>query len=412
MGPLEGLRVVELAHCHVQFAGRLLADLGADVVVVEPPGGHESRRYEPFADDRPGNETSLWWWHHNVSKRGVVVDLDDPTDRVRLAALVADADVLLEGEAPGRVAALLGGLPERLVHVAVTPYGQDGDYPATVDLTVLAAGGPAWSCGYDDHELPPVRGGGNQGFQTGCHYAVMALLTALLARDVTGRGQLVDVNMHAAANVTTEFASYTWLAARETVQRQTGRHAMWHPTEATQVQCADGRWLNTGVPPRTGREFVALGSWIDELGLADGFEELGVLQLGFDIEYIAVLNLADNPLHAEVFGAGRAAIEYLAQSLPAHELFMGLQRRGMACGVVFSPEEVLADEHFVARGFPTTLRHDDGREVTYTGSPLRFVGTPCGPRRQAPGLGEHDDEVRRDGAWGVPVGRGVRRPIG
>ena len=144
MGPLEGLRVVELAHCHVQFAGRLLADLGADVVVEEPPGGHESRRYEPFADDRPGNETSLWWWHHNVSKRGVVVDLDDPADRVRLAALVADADVLLEGEAPGRVAALLGELPEQLVHVAVTPYGQAGDYPATVDLTVLAAGGPVW----------------------------------------------------------------------------------------------------------------------------------------------------------------------------------------------------------------------------------------------------------------------------
>jgi len=84
----------------------------------------------------------------------------------------------------------------------------------------------------------------------------------------------------------------------------------------------------------------------------------------------------------------------------------------MACGVVYSPEEVLADEHFVARGFPTTLRHDDGREVTYTGSPLRFVGTPCGPRRQAPGLGEHDDEVRRDGTWGAAVGRGARRPIG
>jgi crotonobetainyl-CoA:carnitine CoA-transferase CaiB-like acyl-CoA transferase len=405
MGPLAGLRVVELAHCHVQFAGRLLADLGADVLVVEPPGGHESRRYEPFADDRPGDETSLWWWHHNVSKRSTVVDVGDPAGRARLAELVAEADVLLEGEAPGRVATLLGGLPERLVHVAVTPYGQDGDYPPVVDLTVLAAGGPVWSCGYDDHEVPPVRGGGNQGYQTGCHYAVMALLTALLARDVTGRGQFIDVNMHAAANVTTEFASYTWLAARQTVQRQTGRHAMWHPTEPTQVQCADGRWLNTGVPPRTGGEFVALGTWIEELGLADGFDDLAVLQLGYDIEYIAVLNLADNPLHAEVFGAGRAAIEYLARSLPSHELFVGLQRRGMACGVIYAPEEMLVDEHVVARGFPTALRHDDGRTVTYSGSPLRFDGTPCGPWRQAPRLGEHDDEVRRDGAWAAPIGR-------
>ena len=147
MGPLEGVRVVELAHCHVQYAGRLLADLGAHVLVVEPPGGHPSRRYEPFAGDEPGDETSLWWWQYNASKRSVTLDLDDVADRRRFTTLVAQADVLLEGEAPGRVAELLGGAdrPERLVHVAVTPFGQAGDYPATVDLTVLAGGGPVWS---------------------------------------------------------------------------------------------------------------------------------------------------------------------------------------------------------------------------------------------------------------------------
>ena len=77
-GPLAGVRVVEVAHDAVAWAGRLCADLGAEVIVVEPPGGHASRRYEPFLDDEPGPERSLWWWHYNASKRSVVLDLDAP----------------------------------------------------------------------------------------------------------------------------------------------------------------------------------------------------------------------------------------------------------------------------------------------------------------------------------------------
>jgi benzylsuccinate CoA-transferase BbsE subunit len=400
MGPLEGVKVVELAHEVSAFAGRLLADLGADVVVVEPPGGHPTRGYGPFAGDDPGPERSLWWWQYHAGKRGVTLDLDDPAGAEELRRLASGADVLLEAEPPGRVAGLLGERPPRLIHVAITPDGQDGGYRPTTDLTVLAGGGPVWSCGYDDHELPPVRGGGNQGYQTACHYAVMSLMVALLAREQTGRGQFVDVSMHAAANVTTEFASYSWLANKGTVHRQTGRHAAPRPTAPTQVRCADGRWLNTGVPPRTGREFKALGQWIEELGLSVDFEEYGVLELGFEIDHISVLNLEDDPLLAEIFGAGRAAIEFLAQKLGAHELFVGLQQRGMACGIIYAPEEVLEDEHFVARGFPTPLEHEDlGRTVIYPGAPLRFVGTPCGPRRRAPHVGEHDAEVlgRRPG---------------
>ena len=80
-GPLAGLRVVELSHEHVAFAGKLLADLGADVTVVEPPGGSAQRTYGPFLDDEPGPERSLWWWHYNTSKRSVVADLTTLTTR-------------------------------------------------------------------------------------------------------------------------------------------------------------------------------------------------------------------------------------------------------------------------------------------------------------------------------------------
>src|ERR1700722_8453700 len=131
MGPLTGVRVVELAHERAAWAGKLMADLGADVVVVEPPGGAAQRRYGPFLDDQPGPERSLWWWQYNTSKQGVVADLAAPADRERVARLVADAGVLVEAEPPGSLdevelgwAALSRQFP-RLVMVSVTPFGQD-----------------------------------------------------------------------------------------------------------------------------------------------------------------------------------------------------------------------------------------------------------------------------------------------
>ena len=139
---------------------------------------------------------------------------------------------------------------ERLIWVSVTPFGSEGTRahePAT-DLTLLAGGGPAWSCGYDDHTLPPVRGGGNQAFHIGSTWAVMGALTAVLARDVTGRGQHVDVSMHAACNVTTEMGTYGYLAGHETVLRQTGRHAMPTISMPTQMRCADGALRHHRLP--------------------------------------------------------------------------------------------------------------------------------------------------------------------
>ena len=391
-GPLAGVQVVEVAGEASAWAGRLLADLGADVVLIEPPGGHHTRTWGPFVDDVANPEKSLWFWHYHASKDSVVVDLDSADGQARFRQLVANADVLIESEPPKRIADLLGERPERLIHAAITPQGQQGrdDLPVS-DLTILAGGGPVWSCGYDDHAVPPVRGGGNQGFHTGCHYAVMGILTALVAREVSGRGQFVDVSLLASANVTTEFGSYGWLTAQETVQRQTGRHAARRRTGPTQMVCADGRHLNNAAAARRGYEFKSLASWIEELGFADQFDEFGVLQLGEDIDFISMADMEEDSLKGEIFGAGRDAIRFLATKLPAYDLFLGLQQRGLPAGIVYAPEEVMTDPHFVARGFPTPIEHEDiGRSVLYTGAPIRFVGSPGGPRRRAPHLGEHD----------------------
>jgi len=99
-GPLAGLRVVELASEYAAHCGRLLADYGAEVILIEPPGGAPQRWYEPFVDDVPDPERSLWFWHYNTNKFGVVVDLDDDEGRARFRDLVASADIVVEAEPP------------------------------------------------------------------------------------------------------------------------------------------------------------------------------------------------------------------------------------------------------------------------------------------------------------------------
>ena len=401
-GPLTGLRVVEVASESGAFAGKLLGDLGADVIVVEPPGGHATRRYEPFVDDVPDPERSLWWWHYNTSKRGVTLDLDDPADLVVFRALVRDADILLEAEPPGRMSGLavdhtdLAPDSPGLIMVSITPYGRGGpksELPAT-DLTVLADGGPAWSCGYDDHLLPPQRGGGNQGFHTACIWAVMSALTAVLHREISGRGQHIDVSMHAAANVTTEAGSYEWLVAQAEVQRQTNRHAAVNTTTFTGVVSSDGIYINTGFPPRTTRDFERVRDWLADLGLLDEFPERGLLEVGTERGDIHLSQIGQDPEATAIFGAGREAVKFVAERLPAQEFFQGAQGRGLACGVIYSPEEVMADPHFVERGFPTPIHHDElGRTIEYPGVPFICNGSPAAIERRAPRIGEHNADI-------------------
>ncbi len=401
-GPLDGIRVVELSSEFGAYAGKLLGDLGARVILVEPPDGDTTRQYPPFVQDTPDAERSLWFWQYNTNKLGVTLDLEVIAERDRLLRLLDDTDVFLDAEPPARMEglgldhdSLAPGRPG-LVTVSITPFGPDGGRASqqVTDLTVLAGGGPVWSCGYDDHTLPPVRGGGGQAGHIAAHYAVMGLMVALLAREGRGRGQHVSVNMNAAANVTTEAATYGWLAAQSVVQRQTGRHAAEVLTFPTQVQCADGRYFNTGFPPRRKAEFLALMEWMRELGVLDEFPLASLLEMGAERADISQAELREDPLAGEIFHAGRQAVTFLSERMSAYEVFVGLQQRGIPVGVIYSPEEVMTDPHFIDRGFPTPLYHEElGREITYPGAPYRFNRSPWELRRRAPRRGEHNEEI-------------------
>jgi len=203
MSALRDIKVVELANERISFAGKLMADMGAEVILIEPPQGDVSRSYPPFLDNQPGINQSLYFWHYNTGKRSVVLDLHDTAARAQLKTLLLQADILLESENTRQLAdwaldyADLQPHNPGLIHIAVTPYGRQwpqSNLPTT-DLTLMAAGGPPWSCGYDDHSLPPVRGLGNQAYHTGCHFAYLSALTALLYRHEQGKGQFIDVSI-------------------------------------------------------------------------------------------------------------------------------------------------------------------------------------------------------------------------
>lgn len=214
--------------------------------MVEPPAGSSHRLRPPFAHDNIGPDTSLRWWSGNVGKRSVTVDLDTAEGVNALGRLIASADVVISGSGP-----VGDARHPSLIWVAVTPFGLDSmraDQPVT-DLTLLAGG---------------VRSGTAATTTTPCRrFAAPAssrpTSPACIARserwwpfahrDQTGQGQLVDVSVNAACNVSSEQTTYHWLVNNETCVRQTGRHAYFTRSQPTQVRCADGAYATTGVLP-------------------------------------------------------------------------------------------------------------------------------------------------------------------
>lgn len=400
-GPLTGVRVLEVAGEWSPMAGKILADLGADVVLVEPTGGHRTREYEPYLADRPGPDRSLWWWTYHTSKRAVELDLRTAAGLGRMLALVGETDVLLESEIPGEMedAGLtleaVSDVNPDLVWTSVTPFGLDdarSREPAT-DLTLMSGAGPVWMCGYDDHTLPPVRGEGNQSINVAGLHAAIATIVALLARGGHVRGQRIDVSVWAALNVATEGATYEWLTMGSTLLRQTGRHAAARPSMAVQLAAADGNWVTSGFPPRHQREVEALLGWMAELGLEDSPEWV-LLTMARDQGGIDFTRLGTDPIQLEMLGAGREALWNIAAALPAQEFFVQAQQRGLAVGIINSVEMMLDDPHVRARQAWSEVNHE-GMEapLKYPPPPFRSAVSPYRIRARAPGVGEHNEEV-------------------
>lgn len=329
----------------------------------------------------------------------MTIDLDAPQGISVLQRLIAGADIAISG-----TGAVGGGTLSHdnlvaenpsLIWVVVSPFGLNSvraDQPVT-DLTMLSGGGPVWNCGYDDHSLPPIRGAGEQSANLAGLYCAIGALVAVAHRDQTGQGQVVDVNVNAACNVSCEQTTYHWLVNNETCLRQTGRHAYFTPSQRTQVFCADGAYATTGVLPRKPHEFANLLDWLADLGLTDELPEAVFLELAAsrDVPVDIALIGADDETTA-ILTAARDAITLIASRMPAKEYFLESQRRGFPAGAVLSPDEAFDDEHIAARGFPVPVSHPElGTTVSYPGIPYVFGLAPTTTPARPPLLGEHND---------------------
>ena len=391
-GPLSGLRVLELTGEHAQFCGKLMADLGADVIKVEPPGGQGTREVGPFLDDEAGPERSLYFWHYNTSKRGITLDITKPEGQEVFRKLAATAGLVLESFTAGYLPSLglgydsLSADNSGLIMCSVTPFGQDGpwrDYQ-TSDLLHLAAGGQMASSGYDVEDVPdapPIAPGGGNAWHIASHYSYIAIMGALYHRDFTGEGQYIDVSVHEACSLTTEGAIAIYLSTGEVVRRHTGRHASADMSPGIQHATNDGGYINT---TRSGSNLTParvkiLATWMAEYGLAQDLLE----------------EKYQDPAVVEESGQHFAdVLKNFFANMPLVEAYEGGQELNFPWGAVRTMGEIVGDPHLEDREFFVSVEPPElGREFTYPGPAAIYNASPWRISRRAPLIGEHNDEI-------------------
>jgi benzylsuccinate CoA-transferase BbsE subunit len=355
------------------YAGRLLADLGADVVRLEPENGLPERNVGPFL---PGG-TSATFAFTDAGKRSLVLDIDAGDYGDQLAALLAGVDILVTSQGPAQLRArgmdpeTLERLHPSLIHIAISPYGLDGPYadrPAD-DLTLLAAGGLLALAGDPDRE--PVRPFGQQSAIAASLHAVVGGLIALLARDDLGGGQTVDVSAQEAVAHSLENAAQ-YFDLEGVVRGRVGSA----PKEAGTglFACRDG-WV-----------YLVCGLGGKPLGWDGLIGWLTAHSVG-GADELADPRWQDPAWRTTPAAVGRfrELFEDFAVSRTKQELYESGQAHGISIAPVSSPDDLLANPQLRERGFFRTLEIDQ-QAVLFPGPPYRFAGLEIGPRSGPPQL--------------------------
>lgn len=391
---LSGHRVVDRTSGGSLLAGQILADLGADVIQVEPPEGSPARRIGPFGTDPSDVERSLYWQAYARGKRSIVLDLGRPSDRDSFADLLQSADVLIdhvradELSAEGLDRRSLERRHPRLVHASITPFGQDGPKSRWVgtDLTLLASAGPLVLYGDDDR--PPVRVSVPQAELHAATDAAVAILIALRARERSGLGQHIDVSIQQSAMAATQSNWLATLAGDRPLTRVAG---------GGRVGPLDIRFL---YPAKDGFVSITLvfGSAIGPLvgRLMDYIHEQG----GCDdatrakdwVRYYELLSTGAEP-YSEYERVKQVIADFTARRTKA-ELFAAALERGLVIAPVATVADVVESAQLAERAYWRRIPGPGGREVLFPGPFARFSASPLRLDRRAPRLGEHSGEIR------------------
>jgi benzylsuccinate CoA-transferase BbsE subunit len=399
---LSTYRILDLTSERGLIAGKLMADLGADVIKIERPGGDPARSLGPFYKDTPGREKSLYWWAFNLNKRGITLDITQAEGRVLFQRLVKSADVVLESFDPGYMDKLglgyatLAAINPQVIMTSISGFGETGpyrDYKAP-DIVIWALSGNAYLTG------DPDRGPLSTSFPityivAGAMQAAVGTMVALFHRGITGEGQRVDVSTQLSM---IPFLGpeplALWEEDKTIFRRQgrllrryqeiaAGRKAAWVDTPML-YECQDGDISFVAFAgPGMGESTAALSRWIDSEGMA-----------GETLKAVNWIEFEWQTVSQDVVDKISGDFVRFFKAHTKAELFAGAQKRNIMLYPVFTPEDMLEFDQLTARQFWVEVDHPEvGAKVTYPGAFTRASATPISKYRRAPLVGEHNEEI-------------------
>ncbi len=379
-GALQGIKVVELGQMvSAPYCAKLFADYGADVIKVEPPEGDVARHWGPFPDDVAHPEKSGLFFFLNTNKRGVTLDVTTAVGREMFLRLLAQADVLIENHLPKQMRergldyASLCETNPNLVMVSITPFGQTGPYSEWngYDLNAfhLSATGSRY-CGHPGE--PPLEHGTFAADFYGAATAAAWGLAAVLGRQRVGGGQHVDVSSAEAIGATFVGGQNIGAYAQDGVfERRTGV-GMPLGAPATILPCKDGHVWMLALEP---------GQWN------------GLASVMGNPEWMQIEMFQDMFTRAQNADAIYPLIEQWTMEHSKWEIMEKCQAAGCPVTAVFTVAEAAEHPHLTERGYMVELEHPVLGRIRDLGAPFKLPQSPGGPRRPAPLLGQHNDEV-------------------
>ena len=396
---LAGLRVVELgSYITAPFCARVLADLGAEVIKVEPPAGEITRSYGPFPGDKKGPDQSSLFHYLNAGKKGVSLDLSSRTGKESFKEIIRGADILVENtltsndlEEGGLGFSDLAKINPGLIMVSLTPFGRTGPYKdyRGYDINCSALSALSLTLGSPDRE-PLVIPYDQCDFQAAWHGAAAAL-TALLARRKTGRGQFIDIST---AEVILYCVRGMYLVTRWGGWKRKGARQLVSVYPTGYFECKDGYVCIATQTAKQWRKFIALmgePEWSKDPFMRDALS-LGV----------------QNP------DAGDAVLKPWLKQFTRAELMKMARENGITMGTVNRIDEMVKEPHFDSRGFWAEVNDPSLGKMKLPGLSYLMSATPWRLDQPAPRLGEHNREVE-DGKKPAPTrkaeGKKLKRPL-
>lgn len=386
--PLAHYRVLDLTEQFGSLCGRILGDLGADVIKIERPNGDPSRRLPPFVDDIPEPNGSLSWWAANWNKRSITIDLLTDDGQALMRQLVTTADFVVESFPPGHLAELgiayedLRRCNPALVLTSITPFGDEGPRTrwAASDITLMAAGGWMHLAGNEDRA--PLRCSAPQADVQASAQAAMGAMVAHHHRRLTGKGQRVVASIQAAVLNTLIEIPAMWEIGDKIPQR--GLRSEWGPLmQRWLFRCADGyitwKWF---VDRGRGRRNQGMIDWMREEGADEGLAD-------WDFEELTLYNMTQQQVDQM-----EDTVQRFLSPRTKKEIYSEALKRRFLSFPVNTPKDIVNDPQMSNRRFFREMRHVDRSEpVLYPGPFVLSTTADYAPRTPPPAVGEHTIEV-------------------